>query len=266
MGNRYQGDLDPAVSPDGNRMAFSSSRDGNRHLWVAALDGTGAQPVTSGTWQDDRPAWSHDARQLAFNSDRGGIRSLWVVAADGGSPRKVIDANLSGGVTWSRDGAHLVYSAGAGAGPGLWKIAISGGIPQRLETPQFASEPAWSPTRDVIAYMSSTRVNDVSMTGIGFVDPEGKIIYALPDPPIGNGFGNGVLTWSPDGRRVAVVRQQSNGAASIWIVDPESSTPYSRLIEFPPGPRLRGIAWTRNDELIIGKHHSTSDIVLLTQK
>jgi Tol biopolymer transport system component len=72
--------------------------------------------------------------------------------------------------------------------------------------------------------------------------------------------------WSPDGRRLAVVSQNSNLAASIWIVDPDSATPYRRLIELPVGPRIRGIAWLRDGSaLIIGQHDTTSDIVLLDQ-
>ena len=34
------------------------------------------------------------------------------MGADGGIPRKVIDAETTGGLTWSRDGARIVYSAG----------------------------------------------------------------------------------------------------------------------------------------------------------
>ena len=264
--DEYHGNLDPALSPLGDRIVFSSSRDGNRHLWSARADGSDTRPLTSGASEDDRPAWSPDGRQIAFASDRGGTRGIWVVPADGGPPRKVIDAKLSGGMTWSGDGRHLIYGAGAGAGTGLWKVAASGGIAEQIPTPHFASEPAWSPTREVIAYITIRRINNVSMTGVGFVDPGGKPVYDLPDPPIGNGFSNGIVAWSPDGRRLAVVRQQSNSAASIWLVDPEAAQPYTKLIEFPPGPRVRGLAWSRDGkELIIGKHDWTSDIVLLDQ-
>jgi hypothetical protein len=49
-------------------------------------------------------------------------------------------------------------------------------------------------------------------------------------------------------------------------VEPDTSNPYRKVIEFPPGPRIRGLSWTQDGSaLIIGKHESTSDIVLLTQ-
>lgn len=44
----YQGDLDPAMAPAGDRLVFTSARDGNRHLWTARADGAGARPLTSG--------------------------------------------------------------------------------------------------------------------------------------------------------------------------------------------------------------------------
>jgi len=75
-----------------------------------------------------------------------------------------------------------------------------------------------------------------------------------------------MATWSPDGKRLAVVSQNTNAAASIWIIDPDASkASYQKLIELPIGPRIRGLAWTRDGSaLIIGQHDTTSDIVLLS--
>ena len=35
------------------------------------------------------------------------------------------------------------------------------------------------------------------------------------------------------GQAIALVSQNSNAAASIWIVDPESATPFQKLVELP---------------------------------
>jgi len=106
--NGYNGDLDPSVSPLGDRLVFSSSRTGDRHIWTARMDGSDARPLTSGSALDDRPTFSPDGRQVAFNSDRDGRRGIWVISADGGSPRKLTDASTTGGLSWSRDGRRVV--------------------------------------------------------------------------------------------------------------------------------------------------------------
>jgi Tol biopolymer transport system component len=175
-----------------------------------------------------------------------------------------VEAELIGGVTWTRDGGSLVYGASAGAGPGLFKVSAAGGTPQRLTTPFFASEPSSSPT-GLIAYLSTKREGTIVTSMIRFLEPDGRMNdLTLPDPPGVNGFPNAAVGWSPDGRRLAVVSQPSNGSASIWIVDPQASQPYSRLQDLPPGPRVRGITWTRDgNALIIGKHDWTSDILLI---
>jgi Tol biopolymer transport system component len=260
----YHGDLDPMVSPSGDRVVFSSSRDGNRHVWIARIDGSDARPLTSGASEDDRPAFSPDGRQVAFASDRGGSRGIWIVADDGGPPRKVVDAELIGGLTWTRDGGSLVYGASAGSGPGLFKVSAAGATPQRLATPFFASEPSSSPT-GLIAYLSTRREGTIATSTIRFLDADGRTNgLTLPDPRGGNGFPNAAIGWAPDGRRLAVVSQPSNGTATIWIVDPQAQQPYSPLIELPPGPRVRGITWTADGSaVIIGKHDWTSDIVLI---
>ena len=261
----YHGDLDPMVSPAGDRVVFSSSRDGNRHIWIASVDGSDARPLTSGNAEDHRPVFSPDGQQVAFVSDRGGVSSIWLIAADGGSPRKVVQAVLNGGLTWTRDGRFIVYGAAAGAGPALFKVAAAGGAPERLPTPFFATEPAMSPVQDVIAYIATKREGTVATSLLGFIDMNGQILYAsLPDRPGGGGFANGFAAWAPDGRRLAVVRQQANSPAEIWLLELEAAQPYTKLVEFPPGPRIRGITWTADGSgIIIGKHDWTSDIVLL---
>jgi Tol biopolymer transport system component len=90
------GDLDPDWSPDGTHIVFSSLRGGDRNIWMAARDLTGAVPLTFGGAIDERPAFSPDGRDVAFVSDRGGQRGVWVVGRDGGAPRRLAVAEVLG--------------------------------------------------------------------------------------------------------------------------------------------------------------------------
>jgi Tol biopolymer transport system component len=131
----FGGDLDPAVGPRQARMAFSSTRVGNRHIWTADPDGRAARPLTSGAVHDDRPAVSPDGQTVAFVSDRGGRRGIWLIAAAGGAPRKLVDAEPVSNLSWSRDGATIVYAAGAGRWPGLWSVSAADGQVRHIPTP-----------------------------------------------------------------------------------------------------------------------------------
>ena len=107
------------------------------------------------------------------------------------------------------------------------------------------------------------------MSRVVFVNLDGTpAVTKLPPLPEsiqpGGGFGNGVLAWAADGKRLAVV-SQGNTTPSIWIVEPEAANPYRKLADFTGGPRFRGIAWTIDGSaIIVGKHDiATSDIVLM---
>jgi Tol biopolymer transport system component len=104
------GDLDPVVAPRGDRLAFSSTRSGNRHIWTSRLDGTDARELTTGDAVDERPTWSPDSSTIGFVSSRGTSRAIWLVGADGSGVRKVIEAQVIDSITWSPDGSELAYS------------------------------------------------------------------------------------------------------------------------------------------------------------
>jgi len=264
----YGGDLDPTVSPAADQLVFTSSRSGNRNLWTARSDGDHARPLTTGSALDEQPSFSPDGRQIAFISDRGGHRAIWVINADGGTPRKIVEAAALGGTSWSADGTEVLYAASADSWPSLAKVSIRTGQVTSLATPGAvaAVQPARCPTRDVIAYLAPpTPTGEDQMTTVRFIDSTGRSLYTtLPPPPTGTGFNNGTLAWAPDGRRLAIISADTASPTSVWIVDPDAARPYRQLIELPPGPRIRGITWTRDGSaVIVGTHETSSHIVML---
>ena len=62
----YLGGRNPAWSPDGSRIAFSSNRDGDSEIYVMNADGSGVTPLTDNSDQDYSPAWSPDGSRIAF--------------------------------------------------------------------------------------------------------------------------------------------------------------------------------------------------------
>lgn len=69
-------DYQPAVSPDGGTVIFSSNRAGTSGLWAMASDGSGVRRLTSGG--DTRPSFSPDGTWIAFQRS-GGEATPWGV-------------------------------------------------------------------------------------------------------------------------------------------------------------------------------------------
>jgi len=257
----FSGDVDPAWSPDGTRVVFSSSRAGNRTLWTARGDLTQSAPLTSGVALDDRPVYSPDGRQVAFVSDRTGRRGIWLVSAEGGAPRLIAAADVVDTISWSPDGRRLVFSTPVGDAPGLMRVDVTSGQTMRVPTAAAATTPAWSPREDVIAYIEPR--GGTKGAFLKFVTSEGKVVHdrgdVLEEPNISNGF----VSWSPDGRRLAAVSLPGAFSGSIWIVEPEGATPFRKLLDLTAGVQVRGISWSRDgSSLIIGRIQSSGDIFL----
>src|SRR5206468_4817952 len=80
-------DDQPAFSPDGERIAFRSSRDGGG-IFVMGRTGEAVRKVVSSGFN---PTWSADGASLAYTSGRmelkpqnsEGRSELWVVSANG---------------------------------------------------------------------------------------------------------------------------------------------------------------------------------------
>jgi TolB protein len=74
-------DVMPALSPDGQRVAFTSNRAGSWDIYIMAVTGGKAVQITSESANDLHPSWSPDGQQLVFCrlGETSGRWELWVV-------------------------------------------------------------------------------------------------------------------------------------------------------------------------------------------
>jgi TolB protein len=87
--------FDGAWSPDGNEIAFVSTRfsaAGYSSIYVMNADGSGVTRLTYGNSCYESPSWSKDGKRIAFASTLGGDptdcgypNDIYVMNADGGS-------------------------------------------------------------------------------------------------------------------------------------------------------------------------------------
>jgi TolB protein len=69
-------DVHPSWSPDGAKIAFTSTRDGNSEVYVMTATGSEVTNLTNHPESDFFPSWSSDGKRLAFVSERDGNREI----------------------------------------------------------------------------------------------------------------------------------------------------------------------------------------------
>ena len=101
--NHPEEDWDPSWSPDGERIAFSSDRDGNFEIYVMDADGQNPRRLTKNPRHDFSPSWSPDGDRIAFVSNREGNFEIHVIDTDGGNLRNLTNnAAMDSSPAWFR--------------------------------------------------------------------------------------------------------------------------------------------------------------------
>jgi Tol biopolymer transport system component len=100
--------LDPALSPDGRRVAMDRSVQGNRDIWI--IDDIRTMRFTFDAGDDTFPTWSPDGSRIAFLSNRKGVNNIYIKPSSGaGSEELLFESPLPNTVSdWSRDGRFLL--------------------------------------------------------------------------------------------------------------------------------------------------------------
>jgi Tol biopolymer transport system component len=99
----------PAISADGQQIAFSVGLGGKSSLYVMRADGTAARTITDSLELQGAPAWAPDARSITSAVVDRGVPHLVRVPVDGGVPAPVVN-DYSLDPVWAPDGAFVVYS------------------------------------------------------------------------------------------------------------------------------------------------------------
>lgn len=143
-------DAEPAYSPDGKRIAFTSDRDGGPpHLYLMKADGSRPHAVAAGPSGAEvhDPAWAPDGRVLAFSVVRGADTTIWVDTLGGGGQGRLGAGRQP---AWSADGTHIFFTAADSV-----FVRPSAGGPARLVVAD-ARAPAPSPDGHWLAFVQGT--------------------------------------------------------------------------------------------------------------
>jgi TolB protein len=107
------GNMTPAISPDGKRIAMILSKSGNPDLYVRDLDGDNLHQLTRTREAESSPCWSPDGRTICFVSRERGPASLYLISSTGGEMRRL---NVAGAPNptepdWSPDGKWIAFTS-----------------------------------------------------------------------------------------------------------------------------------------------------------
>ena len=186
-----KGDSHPHVSPDGQRVAFTSTRSGSWEIWISDLDGSNPVQVTflkapTGT---GAPHWSPDGRTIVFASDAEGQYDIFIVSSAGGKPRNITSHPALDHVPIFSRAGHWVYFSSSRSGQfQVWKVPASGG-----EAVQVTKDGGWLSQESV----------------------DGMYLYFAPTAAIG--------------AATALWRMPTSGGPAVKVVDSVMNAPFTVL-------------------------------------
>ncbi|WP_194909296.1 cell wall-binding repeat-containing protein [Catenulispora rubra] len=230
--------VQPAMSPDGSRIAFAES-GGSNAVWTAHADGTHVVRITAPppSGSDSQPAWSPDGTKVYFTRVASAPASSQIFSAyaDGSGGT----ASLSGAPTGFLDSApdaaangDVAFARSDGPSPGVYVRSANG------TTNLFAANgnhPSYSPSGTLLAYDAP-----VVFAGVG--------IYYKPTNGGSETFLNGTgfgshPSWSPDGFKIAYQVSPANAGIHLQTVDVNSDTVTGVKTGVPVGQSESAPSW-----------------------
>jgi len=223
---------DPALSPDGKRLAISS-RELVSHILLKELDQGPLSRLTVGGSDNVRPAWFPDGRSVAFLSTRGVNRDIYQQPADGSRPATILldEQKSVSEVSISRDGVWLVYRLGAAAIEDdiyARRLGTDSSI-ALLASSADETSPALSPDGHWLAYASN--------------ESGAMEVYVRPFPNTGDGrwqisaAGGQEPVWAHSGRELFYRARAGGGSAdslmAMQVTTGKNFVPGARRALFP---------------------------------
>ena len=198
--------VQPAWSPDAQKIVFSSGRDGTAHIFAMNADGTGTKRLTDSDKSDDHPSWSGDGSRIVFSREG----ALFEIPAAGGKAHRV--GHGVGSATspaFSPDGKLIAYDYRK-PGNSIREVYVMNadgtGIRQVTRLSHVSGLPAWSPDGKTLAFQS----NALGHFEIYTVALDGTHLHQVTTS------ATDVIqpAWAPDGRTIAFSRD-----GAIWTDD-----------------------------------------------
>ena len=244
-----------AQAPETPKIAFTSSRDGNRDIYLMNPDGTQQVKITNHRAHDNMPAWSPTGEQILFASDRDKQQLHWdiyLMDADGSNVQAVFAKFADRSQpAWSPDGKQIAYRRREPSGTFIYIGTIDG---KKEEKVAIGSCPTWSPDGTEIAFVSGAlEQKHISIFSLG--TRKQKVIFPPKAPA---SWISGRAVWSPKGDKLAfswlhqVPLEDFADTQTIYIVN-RDGTGLVQLVE-EAGPQATAPVWSPQGDALLYIH------------
>jgi len=211
----------PIPSPDGTRVAYEATRDGTAGAWLARIDGSDEQRLTSSKRADVPTSWTPDSKKLAITSvAESGFMQVTVVSIEGDHPiEKLISGPFNaGGAQFSPDGRWVAYVSDESSRNEVYvrqyqepgnrvQISVTGG-----------TQPVWSRSGRELFFRNGNELLAVNVT-LGSTVTAGKPVVlfskAMPESTSGRIYKlSSDYDVSSDGQRFVIPKSNPESADS----------------------------------------------------
>ena len=168
---------EPAWSPDGKWIAYTSTRHGNQELYIARPDGKDEKRLTSDPATDAHPAWSPDSKHIAFASDRWGDLEIAMLEVESGKvTRLTTSRGLDDYPAWSPDGKRIAFTSNRERNLEVYVMDADGkNVRQLTKAPGcYNGGPFFSPDGTKVIFRSDRKKKDHLQLFVINVDGTGE--------------------------------------------------------------------------------------------
>ncbi len=185
-------DAEATVSPQGDRIVFTSMRDGDLDIYSMNLDGSNVLRLTDGVGYDGGPFYSPDGTRIVYRarhpSDPAEIEDyqallgdglirpskleIFVMDADGSNKRQITDLGVAAfGPFFHPSGEKVIFSSNYGDPKGrefdLWMVDLDGNNLERITYIEgFDGFPMWSPDGTTFVFSSNRHNSQPGETNV----------------------------------------------------------------------------------------------------